>query len=114
MIGLIFFSSVGGLFLCLLLWHVEYTRAKRIFASGIRARLDTTLLGLESYLQRLRFWYKHLVWRWGWRTVIHRLLRSLLLMLSYLYDWLWTRFERNRAATQALRRERKRWGRGLR
>ena len=108
----VFVGSLVALLVSCGLWFVEFVRGERIVAKRVRAASDRLLQSLEQRLQRLSFWCRHLVLRWGWRSLVHACLRSLLLALSHLYDWLLTRFERNRAATLALRKERKRWRQG--
>lgn len=107
--GLIFLVSITTMLLFLLLWVIEYQRGTRIVAHRIRLFLDRVLFSGEVRLQRFSFWYRHLVVRLGFRSLVHSVLRALLLTLSYVYDRLLWLFERNLTAAKALRKERKRW-----
>ncbi len=111
-IGLIFFASTATLLSVLLLWILEYRCGTRLVVRQFRNALDRLLFLAEARLQRLVFWYRHMVVRLGWRSLVHSVLRGILLSLSYVYDQLLALFERNLAAAKALRQERKRWRSG--
>ena len=105
----IFLLSSASLLLCVAVWCIESRRGRRLWANTVRSRIDDLLASGEVRLQRIVFWYRHLVFRLCWRSFLHTSLQGILFGLAYLYDFLLAIFERNLKAAKVLQRERRRW-----
>ena len=109
---LVFLITGGSLSLLIVLWYFEQKYGRRFVLPQVRAGCDRALERAEQQLQRLSFWYRQLIVRWGFRYGLHLVLRGLLSLLAALYDRVVVLFERNLQVTKQLRRERKRWRKG--
>lgn len=87
--------------------HLEILRGRRFILGSVRSWCDGAIMRFSRVLYDAWHHFTQYVIRLGWYYSIHSLLRTILTMLVSVYTYFEGVFEKNRARTKQLRKERR-------
>lgn len=102
-----FLTSVVVFLVLVIFTQLERRRGERLFAGGLRTRLDFFLEQIANWVARYGKHFMRFMVQLSWYYSIHSVLRTILRVIVAIYTFFETVFERNRKRAKELRAEKR-------